>query len=278
MDNTYVSTSLNPGFPPPSGFDIIGSCRGFLLLNNIFEYLYIWNPSTNVRKVLPSSPIVASNPHMPGLYGTTLYGFGYDPSKDDYLVVLATHDPALDHSIDFTNICFELFSLRANAWKQFEVTDLPYNVFGGTSFGTLLNWILHWLAYRPDAIVILAFDLVERKFSEVCLPDDFNPEGRFCDLCVLGGFLSLSIAEGDTTEIWVMEKYNEQSSWTKSFALSNNDLPSPSQHFSPIFSTKSGDIVGFNGRARLVKCNANGQLLEHCSYRDDPRGFGGGYV
>ena len=46
---------------------------------------------------------------------------------------------------------------------------------------------IHWLAFRHDVSmnVILAFDLVERGFSEIPLPKDFE-----CDLTVVScGFL-----------------------------------------------------------------------------------------
>jgi hypothetical protein len=36
---------------------------------------------------------------------------------------------------------------------------------------------------------------------------------------------------------------------------------------SPVWFTKSGDIIGIDGRARLVKYNDKGQLLGYHSYR-----------
>jgi hypothetical protein len=43
-------------------------------------------------------------------------------------------------------------------------------------------------------------------------------------------------------------------------------------YFSPIYSTKSGDIVGIDDGIGLVKYNGKGQLLGQCSYCDDPSG------
>ncbi|KAK7245353.1 hypothetical protein RIF29_40193 [Crotalaria pallida] len=272
LHGASVSAPLNLSFLPPFSFtEIKCSCRGFLLLCHSFEDLYLWNPSTNIHRLLPVSPTAASNMDVPVLRDTIFYGFGYDPSKDDYLVLLASYDPVPLLSMALVKTCFELYSSRANAWEKIEGTDLPYMASDGPRTGTLLNGIIHWFAHCPDALVILAFDLVERKFSEVRLPNNFNPNYTFCDLCVLGGCLSVHVTLGDTTEIWVMKKYNVQSSWTKSFTLSNNDLPSPKQDFSPIFATRSGDIVGLNG-SMLVKCNAEGQLLEHRLFCDAPDG------
>ena len=135
--------------------------------------------------------------------------------------------------------------------------------------GSLLNGAIHWLAFRHDVSrnVIIAFDLVERSFSEIPLPNDFEYDFNFCDLWVHGGFLSLCVKDigpGTVTEIWVMEEYKVQSSWTKSIVVPLDDIPT--QYFSPVCSTKSGDIFGVDGSAGLVKCNAEGEPLEHRSY------------
>jgi hypothetical protein len=71
-------------------------------------------------------------------------------------------------------------------------------------------------------------------------------------------------------EIWVMEKYNVQSSWTKTHVLSFDGIPT--QYFCPKYSANNGDIVGTDTRNVLVKYNDKGQLLEHRSYSDDSFG------
>jgi len=47
-------------------------------------------------------------------------------------------------------------------------------------------------------------------------------------------------------DIWVIKEYKVYSSWTKILVLPIDDIPSP--RFSPICSTKSGDIVGTDGK------------------------------
>ncbi|KAG4401854.1 hypothetical protein GLYMA_02G079600v4 [Glycine max] len=75
-----ASTALKLGFLPTKSYyvRILGSCWGFF---------------------------------------TFLYGFGYDSSTDDYLVVQASNNPSLD---DYTTR-LEFFSLRANVCKELEV-------------------------------------------------------------------------------------------------------------------------------------------------------------
>ena len=257
LHDDSASSAIKLNFQPPTPsfhVQIMGSCRGFLLVWDQCSFdLYVWNPSTGALKQLPPPPVAF----------TFLYGFGYDPSTDDYLVVLVSYDPS---KADITT-SFDLFSLRENSWEEIEGTNLPYlSHWDDPIVGSLSNGAMHWLTFRHDVLVevIVAFDLVERCFSEIPLPHDIEYDSKSCDLWVHGGFLSLCVRDMVTAEIWVMEEYKVQSSWTKSIVVPLHHIPP--QHFSPICSTKHGDILGKGGRARLVKYNAKGELLEHRSY------------
>ncbi|KAK7272811.1 hypothetical protein RIF29_13851 [Crotalaria pallida] len=230
LDDDSSSLPLIPRFLPPSCTpQIKGSCNGFILLTHRSpHHLYIWNPSTGAHKKLPLSPNASSDPnkHFP-IY----YGFGYDASTNDYLVFLGS----LDFNVEVLwKTDYELFSLRANAWKTIEVEVLPL----------------------PPSVV------------------DVNNFFRgHSNLCVLDGYLCLCVPRNNATEIWVMNEYEVSSSWKKcaelcmtSEAIDANDGP-PHPYISPIYSTKCGDIVGLNSGARVVKFNAKGQMLEHHSFR-----------
>ncbi|KAK7363683.1 hypothetical protein VNO77_05834 [Canavalia gladiata] len=265
-----ASVELNLNLPFLQNYHgIIGSCRGYLLFD-CNSSMYLWNPSTGVHKQIPSSPI-ASNLNLTCSF---LCGFGYDPSRDDYLVVQASYEPNVVDVV--TRV--EIFSLRANTWTEMEGTDLTYMNPSDDPIprhGSLINGAIHWLAFRSDISVnvIVAFDLTERSFSEIPLPDDVDQVYDFntVDLWVFGGFLSLW-AMGDETDIWVMQEYKVHSSWTKTFAVSLDAIPT--QYFSPIcISNTTGDIVGVDGRTGLVKCDHNGQLLEHCIFGDEAYGW-----
>ena len=239
---------------------ILGSCRGFVLLDCCGS-LWVWNPSTCAHKQISYSPV-----DMGVSFYTFLYGFGYDPLTDDYLVVQVSYNPNSDDIVNRV----EFFSLRADAWKVIEGVHLSYmNCCDDIRLGLFLNGVIHWLAFRHDVSmeVIVAFDTVERSFSEIPLPVDFECNFNFCDLAVLGESLSLHVSEA---EIWVMQEYKVQSSWTKTIDVSIEDIPN--QYFSLICSTKSGDIIGTDGRAGLTKCNNEGQLLEYRSYSNSSRG------
>jgi len=49
-------------------------------------------------------------------------------------------------------------------------------------------------------------------------------------------------------DIWVMKEHKVHSSWTKNLVLPIDVIPS--RRFSPICFTKSGDIVGTDGKTR----------------------------
>jgi len=139
-----------------------------------------------------------------------------------------------------------------------------------TIVGLFFNGCIHWLARRPDLFmdVIIAFDLMERKLFNMPFPDCFNHEPRDWGLWVFGESLSLFAKDyvRRRVEIWVMKEYNVHSYWTLHPVLPIDDISTI--FFSPICSTKSGDIVSTDGRTGLLKYNDKKQLIEHYYYCD----------
>ncbi|XP_058759164.1 F-box/kelch-repeat protein At3g06240-like [Vicia villosa] len=280
----HFSTSLSLDFLRPhfrSDFiiEMKSSCRGFIFLN-CSSKIFLWNPSTGVHKQIPLPPVVSCiDPD--DIFN--LYGFGYDHSTDDYLVVSMSCDSSTD--VADISSTFNIFSLRANTWKQIEFTALlnyrhfPYldDSFYEQRLGFLCNGALHWLAVHEDLNkdVIFAFHLMERQLLEMYFPNDFdhdfNQDPTDCDLWVFGEFLSLwAIEDRTVVNIWVMIEYGVHSSWTKTLVLSTVDIPT--RYFHPICYTRSGEIIGTDGHTGLVKYDDKGQLLEHRSYSNDREG------
>ncbi|AES98570.1 putative F-box domain, galactose oxidase/kelch, beta-propeller, F-box associated interaction [Medicago truncatula] len=261
------SSDMDFSSPHPSflDLDIRGSCRGFILCSG-YSSLYLWNPSTGVHRQIPFTTVIDSN-----LEAKYFYGFGYDESTDDYLVLSMCYDPSARGLLSHLG----LFSLRANTWKEMEGGDnLRYSQQCMYSrVDSLLNGVIHWLAFHYDRSmnVIVGFHLTERKLIELPLPIGINNGPRVYDLWLFRGCLSLfdMCTDNGTVEIWVMKKYNVQSSWTKTLVLSFGDIPI--HYFCPKYCTKSGDIVGTDDNV-LAKYNDKGQLLEHHSYSDHEYG------
>ncbi|XP_058772038.1 F-box/kelch-repeat protein At3g23880-like [Vicia villosa] len=150
--NASVSLDLDGIFPWYSkNVAINGSCRGFTLLC-CYSEIYIWNPSTSVHKQIPISPFGFN------LIADHFYGFGYDHSTEDYLVVLMSH-----HDSENRPLHLEYFSLKANTWKEVEGPHYPYANWDLSrqppKGGSLYNGAIHWLAFRNDlkTDVIVAF-------------------------------------------------------------------------------------------------------------------------
>ncbi|XLT57475.1 hypothetical protein HN873_050079 [Arachis hypogaea] len=198
-----------------SDVKVIGSCRGFVLFDRHPCLLVVWNPLTGSRKLISYSHILSRCKHKdfsrPSKFH--LYGFGYDASQDDYLVVVAWQDMD-DHDH------FDCFSLRTNSWIDFDAA-LPNPLFGfdRNSFGLFLNDAIHWVQFSPKVYrdAILIFDMKERTFSRISAPEQLVMFSRgYSGLALLGGCLALYYRDFNScsTHIWVMKEYKVHSSWT----------------------------------------------------------------
>ncbi|MED6147832.1 hypothetical protein PIB30_047493 [Stylosanthes scabra] len=177
---------------PPSDFRVMGSCRGFVLLNLQPHFLVVWNPLTGSSKKISYSFIVSRSKRptwssmFPGATG--LYGLGYDACRDDYLVFVGWHDSDFQHHLD-------CISLRTNSWVNLDsALPKPFNSREWKSPGLFLNGSIHWLVcpYFRTAYseAILIFDLKERSFSMISIPEEVVTYHDI-DLVLLGGCIAI---------------------------------------------------------------------------------------
>ncbi|XP_058758975.1 F-box protein CPR1-like isoform X2 [Vicia villosa] len=238
----------------PNLTEIAGSCRGFILICCSLN-IFIWQPSTGDHKHIPLSPF-GSN-----LDAAYFYGFGYEDSTDDYLVVSMSQHGYSDDS----PLHLEYFSLKANTWKVVEGLHSPYTLDDDPRGGCLYKGAIHWVAFCHvfGYDVIVDFNLMERKLSYMHVP--CSSPSR-CDLWVYGEFFSAYVRNysNDTVEIWVMKEYKVNSSWIMTLVLPIDRIPN--DDFSLLCCTESGDIIGSNDGVGLVKYDENGQFLEQHSY------------
>ncbi|XP_061371696.1 F-box/kelch-repeat protein At3g23880-like [Gastrolobium bilobum] len=272
-DDSFV-VSLVPPFPKPGKYAphvlIFGSCRGFVLIKR-YSNFYIWNPSTGFHRELSYSEIGKQCQSEDKF----LTGFGYDPSTDDYLVVVLWAkyylNPIIDDNGDddvYVNLKVDrlvLFSLRTNSLKEIQGPHLP-DMYS-TSQPLFFNDAIHWLASGYNSFVILAFDMVNKNFFEISLPDGCSTvDFYFCKLGSMGGCLCLCHFDDTKTKVWIMKEYKVQSSWTML------EIPG---HVSAVCMAKDGELVALRfDDGEVMKFNDKGELLERCEYcSDDLSGF-----
>ncbi|QHO09433.1 F-box protein CPR30-like [Arachis ipaensis] len=252
-DNTRAISPIYKKAPPV--YHLLGSCRGFVLLHGKPQFLIQWNPLTGSSKTISYSHIdntATSN----GEFFALLYGFGYDASQDDYVVVVAYKGK------DGKNH-FDLCCLGSNSWINLDA-ELPksLNLSKLKPYGVFCNGAIHWSTYGVlDAILV--FDLKERNFSkiEAIKRDMFRP-----GIVQLGGCLALYLYSyvEDKTEIWVMKEYKVQSSWTLLCVI-------PLNFFKALCLSANGDIIGrcrpSNNEIVFYIYNVSGVLLKYVWYR-----------
>ncbi|CAJ1958593.1 unnamed protein product [Sphenostylis stenocarpa] len=251
-----------PGLSNPSHYrrkvHILGSCRGFILLQTNFSrnsiLFMIWNPTTGLRKQISYDNSLRYS------LGLVLCGVVYASSEDDYVVVAVI--------VLQQRIVINCFSLRTNSWSVYEdaLPDnylLSYTYFGCMS--VLLNEVVHWLVISGNGnrYAIVAFDIKDKKISYIPLSHDLVVQiKRFAfpflfPLRVFDGCLSVSFQSHDKIEIWSMKEYKVQSSWTKTFVLSTRPGV-----FYPIFSTQNGHVLGWNRDEQIARYDEKGELLQ----------------
>ncbi|XP_054785907.1 F-box protein CPR1-like [Prosopis cineraria] len=243
----------------PINYDVIlTSCRGFLLLLNKEEDdLLLWNPSTGEHKHIPLPlPWVLSE----------LYGFCYDESTHDYLIVLASSLSLLSPSV----LGFYVFSVRTNSWEKLALDHQVLHVTPSPGVGSVVNGAIHWLVWYPPCRVkkILAFDIRTRSLLQqlVLEPDDVDL-GGLCYLRVFGGSLALIDITDHEIKVWMMKEYGVKSSWTKLMSVSSLRGMCFS-YCKPICLTKNGQLVTLQRNLELLKWSEGGELLEVRDYDD----------
>ncbi|RYR16667.1 hypothetical protein Ahy_B04g073703 [Arachis hypogaea] len=182
-----------------------------------------------------------------------LFGFGYDASQDDYLVVLAWENSQLH---------VHCFSLKTNSWINLDAAlPKPLGHKMWQSRGLFLHGAIHWLTcYGAYMNAILIFDLKERSFSTTSVPVKHYNE--YSGLTLLGGCLTLfSYDHVGKTYIWVMKEYKVTSSWILMYDI---------HCFKPMpLSLSNGsDIIALLSTTKLkfAKYNVSGELFQEIDY------------
>ncbi|TXG64926.1 hypothetical protein EZV62_011920 [Acer yangbiense] len=198
-----------------------------LMLDPPDRGFFIYNPSTREYKKIP---------YIESEKESTLHGFGYAESIDDYKFV----------KVFIKRNIIQIFSLRNNSWKTIKC-DFPFNVINRHTYGIPLdgaasweygipfNGSIHWVVdvvlngprrhryhdyyypyqhhydYNHRSKQIVAFDLVEEKFK-ITLPLLDQVFQKVKRLIVLEDRLCIINKED---QFWIMEEYGGKESWTR---------------------------------------------------------------
>ncbi|QHO14739.1 F-box/kelch-repeat protein [Arachis hypogaea] len=111
---------------------------------------------------------------------------------------------------------FDCLSLRTNSWTNLDFAlSKPLGRRNWQSRGFFLNGAIHWSSCtrRGRDYSILIFDLKERSFSTISMPEQVMGYLNTIFLAVLGGCLALYSYELSIITIWMMKEYKVHSSW-----------------------------------------------------------------
>ncbi|KAJ4846459.1 hypothetical protein Tsubulata_006869 [Turnera subulata] len=189
----------------------VGSCNGLVCVTHFAGHsrsirdIAVWNPFTGVYRKLPQ-PEYTSGPDYYGPFVALAYGFGHDSVGDDYKVFLAAHHayaPALEDRLPIVQI----FSLKTGSWKKVENLSRYLHLLHDGGEGLYLNGALHWESRTGKRII--AFDLVEEKFSEVRAPV-VERSYEHVSMGIVGEYLCMCwhpMGNNREMVVWVMKEH-----------------------------------------------------------------------
>ncbi|XP_026398474.1 F-box protein At3g07870-like [Papaver somniferum] len=159
-----------------------------------------------------------------------MVAFGYDYKSNTYKVLASSGS------------LFEVYSLGLKSWRSIE--NVPYKFFLlNKPSGKLVNGNLHWLARKKDySDVLVSLDISNEIFKEIEPPKETY--GSFYNLGTLEGCLCLlSFDDDDGLNIWVMQNYGVQESWTKRFIMKHKQIVDDGNLRYMLWPFKSGEIL-----------------------------------
>ncbi|XP_043693042.1 F-box protein CPR1-like [Telopea speciosissima] len=247
---------------PNNGTKVVGSCNGLLCLFNSDKDICLWNPSTKRHQKLPITPI--EFPITFTLYRYIAYGFGYDPTTEDYKLVRVVRSYGID---DYSgNIEVKVYSLSTNSWRR--IGDLPFHHTYIYGFGLLANSALHWV--DTDSKFIVSFDIKDEEFGGVPLPDFVQDEFSW-NVGVLGGQLCLVCRFfGVCVEVWMMKDYGVSYSWEKLFSIQHLWVTTSHDYIMPICYSKNGEVILQHYSEALILYDPHGDRVRFLGIHGAP--------
>ncbi|XP_043721159.1 F-box protein CPR1-like [Telopea speciosissima] len=228
-----AAVELDCPFKSPKGYLIFASSNGLVCMFDDdgvvcdsqkykVYHTFLWNPSTETHKKLPFTPIeVPVNARFAYVAG---YGFGYDPTTDDYKVIRVIRFYNAGDNGYYLIPEVKVYSLSTNSWRRIE--DIPF-LDTQHRLGVFVNSAFHWIAVCKTGqmgLGIVSIDVKDDVCREVPLPDSVDDK-FYMVIGVLGGKLSmLCNFTRVCVELWLMKDYGVKDSWEKQFSIEQQSV------------------------------------------------------
>ncbi|KAG5539167.1 hypothetical protein RHGRI_019653 [Rhododendron griersonianum] len=247
--------------PPKAGVKLKAKDHEFKVVNSCNGLLCLCEPSTDLYNTVWRNPIAVCNPitgeyiNLPAAIqwdesrkcSISIHcGLGFSPKMNEYKVI-RIRGPFSTKERDNGSMT-EIHTVGTGSWKR--ICNVPSSLRGNLGPPTYLNGSLHWICDGDkDSNCIMSYDFDNEKFQSLPPPPFKLSRDGAMSLGVLRG--SLCICDGSVFEVlnvWVMEEYGIQGSWSKEFCL--HDEQSAERWFfgfyEPMCCLRNGAILVFD--------------------------------
>lgn len=180
-DSNAFHVNFNPSKQCKNKWSMVwGSCHGLVLVEDRRRNMFLINPTTLEYKMLPLLPCR----YRSNRTTCNQFGFGYDSYSDDYVVV------AICYKFTSEKGAFVfVYTLKTKQWKEVGLSPFNFAV-NVNAAGIFVGGFIYWLtrSYNDFTWLIAAFDVANKKFSRLSLPDS--------NFQIHWGFQRLGLHEG----------------------------------------------------------------------------------
>lgn len=186
---------------------VASSCHnGIICVADVFENLYLWNPSIRQCKKLPFPPKPCTDTML-----EFNFGFGYDSISDDYKVIRLFDDLISDGLVPV----LQVYSSNADSWTEFhppivdgELPDIEANI--------VINGVLYFTVGDN----LLSFDFRKQVFVPFPFPTSTaSIRTMKSNILDFKGSVAIVFQSGTGVDLWTLEDVSGEVLWTKKFSI-----------------------------------------------------------
>nr|GME05394.1 F-box/kelch-repeat protein At3g23880-like [Ipomoea batatas] len=228
---------------PEGGFKFLGSCNGLFCFRGKPHQIIIWNPSSNGN--------LKTIPDVKELGYLRIFGFGYDERHDDYKVVYAYNAHNGDEYVVL------VYSCKHGTWKRIEreFSSGFVNPIIAVFVSGCLNWCNNNLADNDWKWNLISFNLTTETAKAMALPS--HQHGAAICISESRGFLFAGFHHRSQMEVWMMNEYAVEESWTKRVCISSL----PVHHPLPRGLENTAYMAICNARIAIAHVSESGDIL-----------------